>query len=91
MSTETESIVARIRDVKAEYKSLTAAVSVAEASYQKEVKALMQVCEATLERLDVPEWHALKELNRVRTEKLKAAQERAKALQGELAKLTESL
>lgn len=91
MSTETESIVARIRDVKAEYKSLTAAVSAAEASYQKEARALTQVCEATLERLDVHEWHALKELNKVRTEKLRAAQERAKALQGELAKLTESL
>lgn len=91
MSTETESIVARIRDVKAEYKSLAAAVSAAEANYQKEAKALTQICEAALERLEVPEWHSLKELNKVRAEKLKAAQERAKELQSELAKLTESL
>lgn len=91
MSTETESIVSRIRDVKAEYKSLTAAVSAAEVSYQKEAKVLTQICEAALERLEVPEWYSLKELNKVRAEKLKAAQERAKELQSELAKLTESL
>lgn len=91
MSTETEATVTRIREVKAEFASLSTSIKIAEVSYQKEAKALTVACETALEAAGVPEWARLKELNRVRTEKLAAAQARAKELQAELAKLTDAL
>lgn len=91
MSSETEATITRIREVKAEFASLTTSIKIAEVSYQKEAKALTAACEAALEAAGVPEWVQLRDLNRVRTEKLTAAQVRAKELQAELAKLTDVL